>query len=242
LQRAGKIKEGWQRGQVTPSATTELLETLRRASAVEACDKVVAILNQGVDPTSVWDGMFLRAGELLMQQPGIFGIHCVTSINALSYGYRASGNDETRRFLLLQAAAFLTLFRKMMGSRGKLREELHIDSLEKAELKATGPEALEEIFADVSKDRVLAARKTLALLQNKKGEAQALMTTARRLVFNKGNDAHDYKFSSAALEDYYHASPTWREQYLATSMFNLRGTGDRDNDLIRRARSALGNA
>ena len=33
------------------------------------------------------------------------------------------------------------------------------------------------------------------------------MTAVRRLIFLKGRDAHDYKFSSAALEDYYHASP-----------------------------------
>ncbi len=65
------------------------------------------------------------------------------------------------------------------------------------------------------------------------------MTAARRLIFAKGSDAHDYKFSSAALEDYYHASPEWRARFLASSVFWLRGTGDKDNDLIKRARAAL---
>ena len=63
---------------------------------------------------------------------------------------------------------------------------------------------------------------------------------ARRLVFSKGADSHDYKFSSAALEDYYHASQPWRARYLATSMFNLPGAGDRDNTLMARVRDALG--
>jgi hypothetical protein len=59
------------------------------------------------------------------------------------------------------------------------------------------------------------------------------------LVFNKGPNSHDYKFSSAALEDYFHASPPWRNRFLATSMFFLRGSGDHDNDLVQRTRAAL---
>jgi hypothetical protein len=199
----------------------------------------VELLNKEVDPASVWDGLFLTAGELLMRQPGIVGVHCVTSTNALHYGYTASGNDETRRLLMLQAAAFLPMFRKFMIERGKLRDDLRIDTLDKADLKATGPEALEDIFADVSHDKVAAARKTLAWLDRKDSSIAELMTAARRLVFNKGTDAHDYKFSSAALEDFYHATPGRRNQYLAANMFWLRGSGDKDNDLIRRARGVL---
>jgi hypothetical protein len=69
--------------------------------------------------------------------------------------------------------------------------------------------------------------------------ADVLMREARRLVFAKGNDAHDYKFSSAALEDYYHLTPAWRGRYLAASMFNLRGSGARDTGLLERTRAAL---
>jgi hypothetical protein len=241
LERAGRIRGDWKQGAVTKDATTDLLKTLREASPSEACNHVVELLNKGVSPNSLWDGIFLRAGELLMQQPGILGIHCVTSVNALHYGFQAVGNDETRRLLLLQAPAFLTLFRKDMAGRGQLREERKIDTLPKMDVKG-GPEAIAEILADVSKDRVLAARKTLALLENPAVKPQALLTAARRLIFSKGNDAHDYKFSSAALEDYYHATRPWRNRYLATSMFNLRGSGDRDNGLIARARGALGKA
>ncbi|HEV3262727.1 MAG TPA: hypothetical protein VG013_38180 [Gemmataceae bacterium] len=240
LKRAAGIRKGWQQGKVTAGATTDLLATLRGASPSEACDAVVALLNKEAAPASLWDALFLRAGELLMQQPGIVGIHCVTSTNALHFGYQASGNDETRQLLLLQAAAFLTMFRGAMQGRGKLREDLHIDKIEKADVANTGAGAIEEILTDVSKDRMTAARKTLALLQTKGIDPHQLMTAARRLVFNKGTDAHDYKFSSAALEDYYHATPAWRDRYLATSMFNLRGALDHDNDLVKRTRAALG--
>jgi len=40
--------------------------------------------------------------------------------------------------------------------------------------------------------------------------------------------------SSAALEDYYHVTAPWRARYAAASMFNLRGTGDLNNNLIER--------
>jgi hypothetical protein len=173
-----------------------------------------------------------------MQQPQIAGIHCVTSVNALHFAYQASGDDQTRRLLLLQAAADLALFRKRMAN-GKMTTDLHIDTLVKADLKTKGPEAIVEIFADVSKDRLLAARKTLALIESGAVNVDTFMTAARRLIFNKGSDSHDYKFSSAALEDFYHTTPHWRARYLATSLFNLHGMGDKDNSLIERARAAL---
>jgi hypothetical protein len=239
LKRIAKIRDGWERGKVTPAAAADLLAALRTATPAEGCEKVVELLNKEVDPASVWDGLFLTAGELLLRQPGIIGVHCVTSTNALHFGYTASGNDETRRLLMLQAAAFLPMFRQFMTERGKVRDDLRIDALEKADVKAAGPEALEDIFADVSRDKPEAARKTLAWLGRKDASAEELLTAARRLVFNKGTDSHDYKFSSAALEDYYHATPGWRNQYLAACTSWLRGSGDKDNDLIRRARGAL---
>ena len=91
-------------------------------------------------------------------------LHAVTSTNALRFAYQSSGDDLTRRFLLLQNAAFLPLFREAMKGRGGLRD-LRVDTLEPAEPKATGPEAVEEIFADVSRDRLAASRKALAYLR-----------------------------------------------------------------------------
>jgi hypothetical protein len=238
--RAGRIRSGWQRGRVTPQAAADLLATLRTASPAEACDRVVGMLNDRIDPSSLWDGLFLTAGELLMRQPGIVGVHCVTSVNALHYGYQTSANDETRRYLLLQAAAFLPMFRQAMRGRGRVRDDLRLDTLERLAPTARGPGAVEEVFADVSRDRVTAARKLLAVVSGDRAAAQTLMAAGRRLVFNKGTDSHDYKFSSAALEDYYHATPAWRDRFLASSVFFLRGAGDADNGLIRRARAALG--
>jgi hypothetical protein len=237
LIRARYMRPDWQQGKASSQATGDLLMSLRTPSHADACDHIVAAINSGVSPACAWDALFLRAGELLMQQPGIVGIHCVTSVNALHYGYEASGNDETRRLLLLQAAAFLALFCKRMGNG--LRKELQIDTLASEPVQGKGHDAIEEILADISKDRLTAARKILTLPQHSDVDPEALMTAARRLIFSKGSDSHDYKFSSAALEDYYHANLDWRTRYLATSMFNLHGSGDKDNSLIARAREVL---
>ena len=71
------------------------------------------------------------------------------------------------------------------------------------------------------------------------GGVQDLINAARRLIFLKGQNAHDYKFSAAVLEDYLNVSPAWRDRFLATSVFNLKGSGDRDSSLVERTRAAL---
>src|SRR5690606_24481943 len=139
----------------------------------------------GVSPRSIWDGLFEAAGEALMRRPGIVALHAVTSINAIHFAYQASGEDETRRLLMLQAAAFMTLFREILNARG---EGPAIDAFEARPPAADG-DALEDIFAEVSRDRMAAAQKTLAWL-SAGGDAAAFMDAARRLVFLKGNDSH----------------------------------------------------
>jgi hypothetical protein len=239
LERARRIRANWQRGEVVQSATADVLAALRTANPGDICDRVVTLLNLGIDPASLWDGLFLGAGELLMRQPGIVGVHCVTSTNALHFGFQTTASDETRKMLLLQAAAFLVLFRENMRGRGQMAN-VQIDSIEPLATQANGAAAIEEIFADVSRDKMTAARKTLGLLRNNAAAAQTLSAAGRRLVFTKGSDSHDYKFSSAALEDYYHATPAWRDRFLASSMFFLRGSGGNDNALVQRTRAALG--
>jgi hypothetical protein len=238
LTRLEKIGPEWQAGKRSPEAAADLLATLRGGSAGEASAKVVDLLAGGVHPDSIWDGVFLGAGELLMRQPGIVGVHCITSANALHFAYQASADPKTRQLALLQAAAFMPLFRQAMQSRGAVGKE-RLDTLEKAEVPANPEEAVADVFAAASKDRLLAARKALAVLERDAEASRPLMAAARRLVFTKGRDSHDYKFSSAALEDYYHVAPAWRARYLATGLFFFRGSGDRDNELIRRARGAL---
>jgi hypothetical protein len=236
LERAKTFREGWQEGKLDEQATSELLTTLHNGSADDACQQVVAALNRGVAPQSIWDALLVGSGELLARQAGIVSLHAVTSSNALFYAYRANQDDATRRLLLLQGAAFVPMFRGAMQGRGKLAD-VDLRTLEPAPLLES-KDGLGEIFADVSGERMTAARKTLAYLQNQ-GDAKAFIDAARLLTFFKGNNAHDYKFSSALLEDYAHLSPGWRDRYLASGVFNLRGSREGDNHLVQRTRAAL---
>jgi hypothetical protein len=232
--RVAKIHTGWQQGKPSAEASSELLTTLRAGSSDEVCDAVVEQLNHDVAPQSIWDALFQGAGELLMREPGLVALHAVTSTNALHFAYQTCENDETRKMLLLQNAAFLPLFRGDPAG-GK---SVKIDLFEPLPLKARDASAIEEILTDVSNDRMTAARKMLTYLHENQ-HPEKLIGAARQLVFVKGTNSHDYKFSSAVLEDYYHVSPGWRDRYLAASSFNLCGSGAADNDLVTRTRAAL---
>ena len=96
----------------------------------------------------------------------------------------------------------------------------------------------ESVFAAIKGDRMDAAKKMLAFVTENSHPSE-LIDAARLLIFLKGTNAHDYKFSSAVLEDYLRVSAPWRGRFLAASVFNLRGSGERDNDLVERTRAAL---
>lgn len=234
---AGKIGAAWQGGMPSSEATVDLLAVLRRGSSEAACDKVVELSHRGSAPQSIWDALFCGAGELLLRQPGIVALHAVTTTNAMHIMYQASGDDVIRRLLVLQNAAFLPMFREAMEGRGALRD-LHIDGLKPLPLASSGASAVEEIFAEVGRDPMASVGKALGYLQAR-GAVRELTDAARHLVFLKGDDPHDYKFSVAVTEDCLHVSPRWRNLYLATSLLRLRGSGERDNDLIRRVRLTL---
>ena len=129
----------------------------------------------------------------------------------------------------------MTLYRGNHPSSGT---GIQIDSLEPTPTTASGPGALEEIFAEISHDRLAASRKILSYLQQT-SDPKPLADAARRLIFLKGHDSHDYTYSSAVLEDYSRISPPWRDRYLAASAFYLKGSGAPDNDLVKRTRAAL---
>ena len=162
----------------------------------------------------------------------------MTTTNALRYTFNTSADEDTRRRLLLQNASFLTLFRDAMPGRGKVGGA-EVDTFKARCMEGDGAAVVDAIFQDVGRDGQAAAGKLLGQLDAGL-DPKVVLDTARRYVFLKGSNSHDYKFSSAVLEDFYQLSPAWRNRYLAASVFNLRGAGDKDNALVQRARAALG--
>ncbi|KAA5545844.1 hypothetical protein FYK55_02675 [Roseiconus nitratireducens] len=232
----GEFDQSWNGGSVDATAALDHLGRLRDASPEEAVRETAAMIQSGIHPQSISDALFLSAGEMLMQQPGIIALHSSTTTNAMQYAYRTAKNRKTRLRLLLQNAAFIPHFRQSMQSRGKVAET-RIDEFRNA-AAGDDPASVQTIFESVSRNRGEASREALNYL-NAGGQAEDMIHAARQLVFLKGNDSHDYKFSSAVLEDFYALSPEFRNSYLAASTFLLPGSGDRDNGLVDRIRGAL---
>ena len=234
LVRLREMRATWNGGENKPAAAAEMLATLRSGTWDEASAKAVALINGGSSPQPLWDAMFQHAAELLMRKPGIIALHACTTTNALHYSFRHATDDETRRFLLLQNASFLTLFRDDAGAR----EGIGIDTFEPSAGDAAGPEVVDQIFAGIASDRLGAARKTLAYLDGG-GDPRAFTDMAQRMIYLKGTDAHDYKFSSAVIEDYQALSPAYRNRFLAASVHWLKGSADPESPLVARSREAL---
>lgn len=237
-ERLVKIRPAWLEGNADSKATQQLVSTFRTGSDEDACNQVVEMLNAKVSPHSIWDALHLTSGELLMRQPGIVAVHAVTTTNALHYAFMTSADDTTRRLVLLQNAAFLPMFRNAMQKRGDLSKHT-IDDLTGTEVSTTSRPDVAEIFHELRSQPMTAAQKTVTYLKAG-GGVNDVVDAARMLVFLKGSDAHDYKFSSAILEDCRLISPEWVPTFLAANVFRLRSSEDKDNTLVARTRAAFG--
>lgn len=235
-QFVNEMDAGWKEGKVDPQAAIEHLQTLRQATPEDAVRETAKLIQSGIHPQSISDALFLSAGEMVMQQPAIVALHSATSTNALQYAYRTASGDQNRLRLLLQNAAFIPHFRQAMDSRGKVGDS----QINELASESVGEDSVnvEQIFDSVGKDRSVAATATFQYLETN-GRAEDLIHAARQLTFLKGNDSHDYKYSSAALEDYYAVSPELRNRYLAAATYLLPGKNDRNNTLVNRVREAL---
>jgi hypothetical protein len=247
-----RLRVDWLDGRPNGDAVGELVRTFRSASSQAAGDAALAIVNRGVSPRSVFEACFAGSAELMMRRAGILALHATTTTNAIHYLWQTCHDDQTRRLLLLQNAAFLPLF------RGSVSQGTEIDRLEPAPLASAGAnpnakpnakanatatanassDAIAEIFAEIGRDPLMSARKILTFLNDRQDPA-ALAAAARRLIFLKGTDSHDYKYSSAVFEDHALLTPAWRDRYLAAAAFHLKGSSDPDNQLVQRTRAAL---
>jgi hypothetical protein len=235
LENARQVREDWQIGRLDPGATRSLLQTIRQASPEAAAAEAARILNEGVAPGALWDAVMLSASELMMRNPGIISIHATTAANSLHYIFHASGDDLTRRLALLQAVGWQPLYR----DRAKSANLIEIDTLKPAERIALGDEAVGEIFATINDNRGQAAAKTVAYL-DRGGSTGRLFDAARRMIFHKGTDSHDYKYGAAIWEECLAATePKWHAPLAAAAMFNLPGATTRDSPLMIRAREAV---
>ena len=231
-------------GVANVKATEELLQVLRKGDVKDATDLAIEQLTGGslsnCQAQTIWDAVHVAAGELMMRQPGIYGIHTVTSANGLRYAFETAADPETRLLLLLQGIGWMCQFHNFMSeAKAGLKpvEIIDLDSTEDGERLAEAT----EILALVGEDTPDAARKAFRLARLKAGSAVAdqFAREAYQLVFRKGTDAHDYKYPAAIFEDYRLLSPEWRPNMLATSVYHLKGSTEADSPIMERAREAV---
>ncbi len=234
--RATELGEDWNKGQLDDKFTRELIQEGRTAAPANISELVASAMLNGVGPQSVWDGVFMSAMELLMRQPGIVGLHGLTTANAVRFIYDNTDDELLKRKLLLQASSFNPYFRESAKGRGQL-SPMNYDTWEE---KATDEKPdVESIIAEISSNKLDASMLVRKYL-SQGGAPAPLIDEARRQIFLRGRNAHDYKYSSAVLEDFSHLSPTWRDDYLALSVFSLKGSNDRQSPLVERTRAAIG--
>ncbi len=235
-----KLPAGWTDGGSDAAATVDLLEAMRTATTEDACQKLLDQLQSGkTQAQGAWDAVHLAAGELIMGQPGILGIHAVTSTNALHFAFRTAVDPLTRLLVLQHAVAWMGQFRQSMkgGSRGEVGK-VKINELRPAKIDAAEPKAAAETFELVGNDLSGAATRAFALAQQH-SQPETYFKLARRLIFRKGNDAHRYKYAAATFEDYDLVSPAWKPHLLATSVYYLNGSNDPDSKLMTEAIGAV---
>ncbi len=237
--RAASLRQDWLDGKTDSGATEALIETLRGADPSAAAAAAAEMIQSGQSSRAIWDAVFMSAGELVMQQPGrIIGLHSLTTANAMRQAFIHCGDDGVRRRLTLQACSFLPMFRETAKGRGAVRNRPFTEVQPDRTHGSTDDSTLHEILKNISINRDAAADMTLGWIANG-GSAESIIDATRQLVFLKGNDAHDYKYSSAVLEDYYHVSPVWRDRFLALSIYDLTGSQQPDNSIVQRIRQAL---
>ena len=69
---------------------------MRSMETEAACQQAADWLAGGqAQATCLWDAVHLAAGELMMRQPGIYGIHTVTSVNGLRYAFEQAASVQS---------------------------------------------------------------------------------------------------------------------------------------------------
>jgi hypothetical protein len=184
-------------------------------------------------------------------------LHANTSTNALHYAFRTCTTPRTRLLALLQAVAWAA--GRTGDDLADLRD-VQIAELPAASVPAKAEDAVAEVFALLpsrtyrwdaeGKKAVLgygkrdaadeACRKVFVLARERPEVVPLFLQAAHSWLCRKANDdAHEYKFLAAILEDAAWVSPAWRPHLLAASVHYFHGQQTPDNPVMQHVREAL---
>jgi hypothetical protein len=257
-----KLPATWAAGKADPDATRELVALLREGKVEPACDLAVKQLLGGVGAQAQWDAIHLATAELMVRHESGWGLasrplHANTSTNALHYAFRTCTTPRTRLLALLQAVAWAA---GRTGADLKDLRDVKITELPAASVQDKAEDAVTEIFALLpsrtyrwdaeAKKAVLgygkraeadeACRKVFVLARERPESVPLFVQTAHSWLCRKANDdAHEYKFLAAILEDATCVSPAWQPHLLAASANYFHGKQTPDNPVIQQVQEAL---
>jgi hypothetical protein len=257
-----KLPPTWGAGQADAAATRELFALLREGKAEPACDLAVKQLLHGVGGQSLWDAVYLATAELMVRHKSGWGLasrplHGNTSTNALHYAFRTCTTPRTRLLALLQAVAWAA--GRTGGDLADLRD-VKIAELPVAPVPAKAEHAVAEVFALLpsrtyrwdaeAKKAVLgygkreeadeACRKVFVLARDRPEVVPLIVQAAHSWLCRKANDdAHEYKFMAAILENAACVSPAWQPHLLAASVHYFHGKQTPDNPVMQHVQEAL---
>ncbi len=231
----GQLPGDWtKRG--TGEATLSILDSFRSGSAHDACLMALHELHASrAAAGDVWDAIHLAAGELMLQQPGIYGIHTVTSSSALRYAFESAADPSVRLLMLLQGLGWMCQFRKFMAGKPQGLRPEKITDLNPVE---GVPPDVERTFAMIGKDAAAAATQAMTFARQP-ADAKLFMQTANRVLLHKATDAHDFKYPASIFEDYYRIGNQWQPHLLAAATYHLHGTTAPDSAVMQRAREVV---
>jgi hypothetical protein len=257
-----RLPPTWAAARANPAATRELFSLLREGKAEPACDLAIKQLLRGVGAQALWDAVHLATAELMVRHKSGWGLasrplHANTSTNALRYAFRTCITTPTRLLALLQAVAWAAA--RTGADLGDLRD-VKIVELPAARVSARAEDAVAEIFSLLPsrtyrwdarvRKAVLgygkraeadeACRKVFVLARERPDVVPLFVQAGHSWLCRKASDdAHEYKFLAAILEDAACVSPTWRPHLLAASVHYFHGTKTPDNPVIRHVQEVL---
>lgn len=257
-----KLPATWAGEKADTAATCKLFSLLREGKAEPACDLAIEQLLGGVGAQAQWDAIHLATAELMVRHRSGWGLasrplHANTSTNALHYAFRTCTTPRTRLIALLQAVAWAA---SRTGSDVADLRDIEIANLPAASIPSSAEDAVAQIFERLPSrtlrrgpelkesiqgygeraDADEACRKVFTFVKTRPEGVPLFVQSAQSWLCRKANDdAHEYKFLAAILEDATCVSPQWQPHILAASVHYFHGTQTPDNPVIHQVQATL---
>ncbi len=169
-----------------------------RPTPEAASAEAVKLLNDGVAPDSLWDAVVLAGNELLTKNPGIVALHAVTvgERPALHLRRQRRRHQPAARPASRPSAGFP---RSATGSRSS-RAAGHRRARAGVGRRRRGTRRSPRSSTPSATTGAWRRGKALGYLRAG-GSTDLIFAAARRMIFHKGRDSHDYKYGAAAWEE-----------------------------------------